>query len=57
MSRYEVREQEPTDLQREMGVTGPVFVVWDTKWDKRVPFGNYGSRERAQHRADRMEKA
>lgn len=55
MSRYEIREQEPSEKLREFGFTDPVFVVWDTELDKRVPFGNYRDREHAQRRIDRVE--
>jgi hypothetical protein len=56
MSRYDIREQEPTEAQQQLGVTGMVFVVWDTRWDAPVAFGRYGTREQAQKRIDRMEK-
>jgi hypothetical protein len=54
VSRYEIREQQPNERLREFGFTDPVFVVWDTENDKRVPFGNYRDRDAAQRRIDRM---
>lgn len=57
MSRYEIREREPSDLAREeLSHTGPVFVVWDTWENKRVPFASYTDRERAERRIRRMEE-
>lgn len=56
MSRYEIREQAPSEAQRRLGVTGNVFVVWDTERDMRVAFGGYRDREHAQRRIDRMEE-
>lgn len=55
MSRYEIREQEPTALQQQYGVARTVFVVWDTEDDMRVPFGNCRTRKQAEARIARME--
>lgn len=55
MSGYEVREQEPTDLQRRYGVAKTVYVVWDTERDTKMPFGSYRTRGRAVARIQRME--
>lgn len=54
MSRYEIREQEPTLLQQQYGVARNVFVVWDTENDAPVPFGRYRTRKRAEARIARM---
>jgi hypothetical protein len=55
-SRYEIREREATDLQRGMGFSERLFVVWDMELDRRVPFGTYADREHAQRRIQRMEE-
>lgn len=57
MNRYEVREREPSELQRELGVTGKVFYVWDNRWAAEVPRSECRTREQAYRRIDRMEKA
>jgi hypothetical protein len=50
-ARFEVREQEPSELQRHFGVTKDIFVVWDTERDERVSFfGSYWTREQAERR-------
>ncbi|MEW2498395.1 hypothetical protein AB0942_33415 [Streptomyces nodosus] len=56
MNRYEIREQEATDLQKAMGFPATFFIVWDLEHDKRVPFGSYVDREAAQRRIQRMEE-
>jgi hypothetical protein len=56
VSRYEIREQEATDLQKGMGFPDTLFIVWDVQEDKRVPFGTYADREHAQRRIRRMEE-
>lgn len=56
MSRYEIREQEATDLQRGMGFGDTVFLVWDAEEDKRVPFGTYATRSAAARRIRRAEE-
>ena len=43
---YEIREYEASDL-------GPLYVVWDLKNDKRVPFSNYRTRDQAENRIAR----
>lgn len=55
MSRYEIREQEPSELHRLHGVTENVFVVWDTAKDRRAPFGNFPTRARAEAYRTRLE--
>lgn len=55
MSNYEIRVQEPSDVAKSYGMDYPLFVVWDTVTDKRVPFGNYRERARAVERVQRME--
>lgn len=55
MKRYEIREQEPTETQRLLGVTTNVFVVWDMEKDMRVAFGNYRDHAGAQARVERLE--
>ncbi|OEJ24312.1 hypothetical protein AS594_07215 [Streptomyces agglomeratus] len=54
MSRYEVREQEPSALHRSYGFVDPIFVVWDTERDMRVAFGTFQDRGRAEARMARM---
>jgi len=56
-SRYEIREQEPSeDLVRLYpDLAYPLYVVWDLELDKRVPFGNYRDRSRAEVRINRLE--
>lgn len=54
MSRYEIREQEPTLLQQRYGVARTVYVVWDTELDMRVPFGSYRTRMHANDRLRRL---
>jgi hypothetical protein len=56
VSRYEIREEPATDLQRGMGFEETVFKVWDTEQDKRVPFGTYADRETAERRIARMKE-
>ena len=56
MKRFEIREQEPSALQRRYGVEGTVFVVWDNERGMRVPFGNYRTREQAEKRLARQEE-
>lgn len=55
MSRYEIREQEPSETARRLGVTQSLFQVWDLQENKRAPFGNYPTRKRAEARIQRME--
>lgn len=56
MSRYEIRERPPTELQRSLGVTENVFYIWDNRWAAEVPRSTYRTREQAQRRIDRMER-
>jgi hypothetical protein len=55
--RYEIREQEPSaDIVRLYpDMAYPLYVVWDLELDKRVPFGNYRERTRAEGRIERLE--
>lgn len=55
MSRYRVLEKEPTDHQRNMGDDHTIFRVWDSVSGRRVPFGNYRTREQPERRAERVE--
>ncbi|MFE0447366.1 hypothetical protein [Streptomyces fungicidicus] len=55
MSNYEIRVQEPSDVAKSYGMDYPLFVVWDTVADKRVPFGNYRERAGAVARLVRLE--
>lgn len=54
MNRYEIREQSPSDVALSYGLDDVLFVVWDTVADKRVPFGNHRSRERALRHIERL---
>ncbi|MGA4942114.1 hypothetical protein [Streptomyces cinereoruber] len=56
MDHIEIREKEPSEVQRRYGVTGSVFVVWDTKRNMRVPFGSYRTRKAAEARVRLMEQ-
>ena len=53
--RYEIREQPPSEVALSFGLTEMLYVVWDTVNDRRVPFGNYEDRERAEARVTRLE--
>lgn len=55
MSRYEIKEFEPTELQKQYGVSRTVYVVWDNVANMRVPFGSYRTRPHAQDRLRRLE--
>lgn len=39
--RFEIRIQGPTASARRYGHTDPMYVVWDTKLDQRIPCGDY----------------
>ncbi|WP_326792027.1 nitrile hydratase subunit beta [Streptomyces sp. NBC_00841] len=51
---YEIRTQEPSDHAKSFGIDYPLYVVWDLKKDKRVPFGNYRRHDQAVARIIRM---
>lgn len=51
---YEIRLQEPTDVAKSYGCDYPLYVVWDVREDKRVPFGNYRRHDQAVARIIRM---
>lgn len=54
--RYTIVEQEPSDaIKRDYpDLAYTLFVVWDRKLNRRVPFGNYRDRVRAQGRIDKL---
>lgn len=54
--RYEVVERQPTKEQVAFGQVRSTFVVWDNRLAKSVPFGNYGSRDRAERRLKRVKE-
>ncbi|MGW6600490.1 hypothetical protein [Streptomyces sp. NPDC055036] len=47
MDDYEIRHLEPDAVALSNGRDYPLFVVWDLRADKRVPFGNYRRRDQA----------
>ena len=53
--RYVIVEQPPDEVALSFGLTEMLYVVWDTVNDRRVPFGNYGDRDRAEARITRLE--
>lgn len=54
--RYTIVEQEPSDaIKRNYpDLAYTLFVVWDRERNRRVPFGNYRNRVRAQERIDKL---
>lgn len=55
--RYEIRESVTSEAvaRRFPELAGvPHFTVWDTLFDKPVPFGGFATREQAQRRIDRL---
>lgn len=55
MSRYEIHEVEASETALRYGAPPTYFTVWDTKTNRRIPFGKYRRREDAQLRIARME--
>jgi hypothetical protein len=55
-SRYDIREEQPTDDEQSLGVTGTVFVVWDKRWNVAVHRGRYATHGQAKSRISRMEQ-
>lgn len=53
LDRFEIREIPAGPRALEVGITWPVFKVWDRHLNKSVPFGNYRDRARAEARVDR----
>lgn len=54
--RYEIREKETSELIKSLypEMAHVLYAVWDTRLDKRVPFGNYRTPEDAQDRINRL---
>ncbi|MEU7243380.1 hypothetical protein [Streptomyces sparsogenes] len=54
MDDYEIRLQQPSDVAKSYGIDYPLYVVWDLRADKRVPFGNYRQHDQAVARILRL---
>lgn len=55
MSRYLIKEEQPSEKARSYGIDYPMYVVWDTVAGKTVPFGRHRDRDRALTHIERLE--